>query len=128
MIVVDAMFYLMRDSLLSTKVKGVRLPNVEELLSIQFADDTTIMVGLEENNFDALMVKLVIFCMASGSKVSLPKSTLLGWDPHLPIWFNRFHYCGEVSVIKLDTWASPLPSALTSRRCASGLRPRLIRS
>lgn len=72
------MYYLLRDKLLSPRVKGIFLPNSDDLSNIQVADDIAILVDVDENNLASLMTKMDILCEASGSKISLAKSIMLG--------------------------------------------------
>lgn len=58
-------------------------------LNVRFADDTTIIADLNEETIDALMFKLKLFCDASGNRISLPKSIMLGWDAQPPPWFSK---------------------------------------
>lgn len=91
---VDALFYLLRDSSLSPLVKGIQLPNTSELLNIQFVDDTTILLCLDEGNIEEFMNKMDIFCLASGRKIYLAKSIMLGRNQHPFYWFNRLPLVG----------------------------------
>lgn len=45
-IVADALHYLLRNCSLSTRVMGIKLPNNSELLNVQFANDTAILLNL----------------------------------------------------------------------------------
>ena len=90
MIASDALHYLLRDSSLSPRVRGVLLPNNEEVANVQFADDTSILLYLEETNMTYLMEKLDTFCLAFGSKISISKSIMLGWTKEPPIWWSKF--------------------------------------
>lgn len=74
----DALYYLLRNNNLSPRVRGIRLPNNEEVVNVQFADDTAILLSLEEKNVGALLRNIEIFCQASGSKIALHKSCMLG--------------------------------------------------
>lgn len=84
------MHYILKDCNLSPKVKGIALPNKEEIRNIQFADDTTIIFSLEEENLTHLLHNIEIFCKASGSRIALHKSTLLGWIDEPPNWLSKF--------------------------------------
>ena len=42
------MFYVLRASELGPSVKGISLPNMDELINVQFADDTSLFLGLTE--------------------------------------------------------------------------------
>ncbi|XP_057861679.2 uncharacterized protein LOC131070153 [Cryptomeria japonica] len=77
---------------MSPAVRGIRLPNNEELITSQFADDTTIFFEACDSNFEALQNKLKTFCIISGAKISYSKSTCLGWHEVPPDWSNRFQY------------------------------------
>lgn len=63
---------------MSPKVKGLILPNNSELRNIQFVDDTSIFVELEEENINNLMKKFEFFCLSFGARVSKARSILLG--------------------------------------------------
>ena len=88
-IATEALHYLLRDDILSPKVRGPLLPNMQEISKIQFVDDTTILFKLDENNMKCLIMKLDLF-MASGSKIFVAKSILLGWDPNPPLWCDKY--------------------------------------
>ncbi|XP_059070148.1 secreted RxLR effector protein 78-like [Cryptomeria japonica] len=45
-IAAGALFYILRDSTISPNVKGIKLPNGEELINGQFADDTTLFIKI----------------------------------------------------------------------------------
>ena len=85
-IAVYAMFYVLRDSKLGPPVKGIALPNMDELINVQFADDTSLFLGLTEENFDNSIRRLDFFCKASRSKIAPSKSTILGWQHDSPDW------------------------------------------
>lgn len=53
--------YLLRDQSLSPKFKCITLSNQKELINIQFTNDTTILLELEENNLQILMENLDLF-------------------------------------------------------------------
>ena len=84
-IVVDALFYLLRAPSLDSLVKGLLLPNNDTLLNSLFADDTTLFLELEEINFCDTLDRLEFFCLASGAKIA-PKSLVLGWSESPPNW------------------------------------------
>ena len=63
---------------LAPPVKGISLPNNDELLVDQFADDTTLFVNMEEEIFDRVVSKIELFCRASGAKIAPHKSIILG--------------------------------------------------
>ncbi|GLJ49275.1 hypothetical protein SUGI_1041170 [Cryptomeria japonica] len=88
----EAFHYILRDHSMSPAVRGIRLPNNEELITSQFADDTTVFFKARDSNFEALQCKLKTFCSISGAKISYSKSVCLGWDETPPDWSNRFHY------------------------------------
>ena len=71
-------------------VRGILLPNNQEVANVWFVDDTSILLYLEETNMTYLMEKLDTFCLASGSKISLSKSIMLGWTKEPPIWWSKF--------------------------------------
>ena len=76
----DAMFYVLRASELGPPIKGISLPNMDELINVQFANDTSLFLGLTEENFDNSIRRLDFFSKASGSKIAPSKSTILGWQ------------------------------------------------
>lgn len=69
-IVAEALFYILRDNTLSPKVRGLHLPNNDELINSHFSNDTAIFFELSENNLKNLQVKLDLFCTISGARVS----------------------------------------------------------
>ena len=83
-IVAEALHYLLRDESILPKVCGPLLPNGDELSNMKFANDTSILFELIEENMYHLMTKLDQFYVASGSKISIDKSIILGWDPISP--------------------------------------------
>ena len=85
-IAADAMFYVLRASELGPPVKGISLPNMDELINVQFVDDTSLFLGLTEENFDNAIRRLDFFCKVSGSKIAPAKSTILGWQQDSPDW------------------------------------------
>lgn len=84
-VVVDARFHLFRDDSLFLRIKGITLANGGDLSNMQFADDTTTLLELEEHNLDSLFLKLELFCEAFGSRIFVSKSIMLGWETHPPI-------------------------------------------
>lgn len=102
MLATNAMFYLLKDSFVTPTIKGITLPNKEEVCNIQFIDDTTLLIKLEEENLTALMKNIDIICLASGSKVALHKSNLLGWDDNPLGWLTKFllNRLGPTQIVK----------------------------
>lgn len=90
-IVVDALHYILRDNHLTPKVNGLVLPNKQELINLQFVDDTTLMVKLEEENVRHLMGKLDFLEKAIGSRISKSKSIMLSQEETHP---PCFHWLG----------------------------------
>ena len=88
----EALFYILRDNSLSPNVRGIYLPNDEELINCQFADDTALFFELSESNFKALQYKLNFFFSISGAKISQAKSICLGWDEQPPDWFAQYNF------------------------------------
>lgn len=88
----DALFYLLRDDSLSSKVAGIRLPDDNELMNIQFYNDTAIFLELSKQNMDNLILKIQIFGSIFGARISHSKSTFLSWKVHPPDWFGNFGY------------------------------------
>lgn len=76
----DALYYILRDNSISPAVKGISLPNDDELINCHFADDTAIFFEAGADNFEALQNKLSFFCTISGARLSHSKSICLGWD------------------------------------------------
>lgn len=76
----DSLHYLLRYDTLSPRMKGIHHPRDHEVSNIQFANDITILMKLEEGNMEMLMTKLDLFCQASSSKISIAKSIMLGWN------------------------------------------------
>lgn len=67
----NSLFYLLTNSSLSIRFKGIFIPNAEELANIQFANDTTLYFELNERSIDLLIANINMFCKALGEK-SLP--------------------------------------------------------
>jgi hypothetical protein len=88
----EALYYILRDNSLSQEVRGIYLPNNEELINCQFADDTALFLELSEINFRNMQEKLNIFCFMSGAKISQTKSIFLGWDERPPDWFLHYNF------------------------------------
>ena len=88
----EALYYILRDNTLSPEVRGLYLPNNEELINSQFADDTALFFELTNNNFLNLQSKLNMFCTISGARISQEKSICLGWDEQPPNWFSQHNY------------------------------------
>lgn len=78
MIASNALFYLLWESTVSPKIRGIRLPNERELLNVQFTNDTSIFPELDKENMESLMMKLEVFFMASRERVNNRKSIALG--------------------------------------------------
>lgn len=74
------MFYVLRASELGPPIKGISLPNMDELINVQFVDDTSLFLGLTEKFFEHAIRRLDFFCKASRSKIAPAKSTILGWQ------------------------------------------------
>ena len=92
MISLEALFYILGDNSISPKVRGIYLPNNEELINCQFADDTALFFELSESNFNAFLDKLSLFCTISGAKISQAKSICLGWEEQPPDWLSQFNF------------------------------------
>lgn len=88
--VVDVMYYVLQDCNMTPRVKVISLPNKEEIINVQFADDTTILLVLEEENLSSLLHNIEIFGKSSRSKIALHKFTLLGWTDSPPNWLSKF--------------------------------------
>ena len=80
----DALFYILRANELGPPLKGIKLPNDEELLLEQFFVDPTLFIILEEENFDNMLDRLLFFCKASGGKISQMKSSIIEWVVNPP--------------------------------------------
>lgn len=74
----DALFYLLRDNTFSPIIKGINLLDNNELVNVQFADETAIFLGLDEDNIESLMKKLDLFYQGSGA--TLFTSLLCGFS------------------------------------------------
>ncbi|XP_057868136.2 secreted RxLR effector protein 78-like [Cryptomeria japonica] len=57
-IVVDALYYIMRAPKLGPSIIGLTLPNTDDLINDQFADDFALFLALNEENFDNSMDRL----------------------------------------------------------------------
>ncbi|XP_059074828.1 uncharacterized protein LOC131874899 [Cryptomeria japonica] len=88
----EALTYILTDDTLSPAVKGITLPNNEDLSICQFADDTSLFIKMEDDNFNCLTKKLDLFCSISGAKLSQAKCICLGWDEHPPGWLLKFGF------------------------------------
>ena len=90
MIASDSLHYLLRDNSLSPCVRGILLPNNQEVANVWFVDDISILLYLEETNMTYLMEKLDTFYLASGSKISISKSIMLRWTKEPLVWWSKF--------------------------------------
>ena len=79
-IVADAMNYILNSAKFGPPIKGISLPNNDELLVDQFTNDTTLFLNMEEENFDRVVSRIELFYRASGAKIAPHKSIILGWD------------------------------------------------
>ncbi|XP_059074953.1 uncharacterized protein LOC131874985 [Cryptomeria japonica] len=77
-IAVDALFYILRSFALGSPVKGLTLPNHDDLINAQFVDETTLFLELPEENFDNVLDRSQLFCLPSRAKVASYKSIVLG--------------------------------------------------
>lgn len=84
LIVVEALFYILRDKMLSLEVRGLYLPNNDELIKNHFANDTALFLKLIDRNFKALQTKLDLFYTISSAHISQARSICLGWDEQPP--------------------------------------------
>ncbi|XP_059076321.1 secreted RxLR effector protein 78-like [Cryptomeria japonica] len=57
-ITTDALFYILRAPALGPPIRGLTLPNYEDLINAQFADDTALFLVLNEEKFDNAMNRL----------------------------------------------------------------------
>ena len=78
MIGVDALFYIMRDAPLGHPIKGITLPNEDELINAQFVDDTGLFLDLSQDNFSTAIHKLNLLFSVSRAKVAPHKSIVMG--------------------------------------------------
>ncbi|XP_059069967.1 uncharacterized protein LOC131859829 [Cryptomeria japonica] len=120
----EALYYILRDSSLSLEVRGIFLPNDEELINCQFADDTALFFELTKNNFKNLQGKLDVFCSASGARISHAKSICLGWDEHPLSGLLIPDFNGEALTKLSNILVSPFLWSLPLRICGSGLKRR----
>lgn len=125
-IVVDAMFYLLKETSCYPKVKGITLPNNMDLVNVQLVDDTTFFLKLEEEKFSSLLCKLRIFCEALGAKVLAPKSILLGWDESLLNGSPNLNSNGMGPPNRLDIWEFLLLLTHVLERCGCGSKQNWI--
>ena len=91
-IAAEALYYILRDDTLSPEVRGLYLPNNEELINSHLADDTAVFFELTDNNLKNLQIKLDLFCTISGVKISQAKSICLGWTDQPPDWFFQHQF------------------------------------
>lgn len=98
----EALSYILTDNTISPAVKGITLPNNEELNICQFADDTSLFVKMEDINFSYLTKKLDLFCKISGARLSQGKCICLGWNEQPPGWFLNygFQWGGPNNIVK----------------------------
>lgn len=88
----DALHHLLREHSQSPRVRGIKLPDQNYLITIQFSDDTKIFIELEENNMEDLMGKLNTFCYAYGAKISIAKSSIIGWTKTPSKWIKKYDF------------------------------------
>lgn len=88
----DALSYLLRDHSLSPRIKWISLPDDNELVNVQFVDDTSLFIELFKENMDALMRKLDLFSLASRAKISNSKSIMLGWKGVPSDWLKEYGF------------------------------------
>lgn len=87
---------------LGSPVEGISLPNEDNLLLEQFADDTTMFLELSEENFESMMSRLQLYCNASGAKISTGKSSILDWSTSPPDWIRNieWQWCGPNEIVR----------------------------
>lgn len=98
----NALHYLLRNDSLSLKIRKSTLPNQEELINLQFADDTAFFVKMEQPNMDSLLLMLKTLCLASGAKLSCAKSIILSWQHTPTSWFfkHEFERSGPSKIVR----------------------------
>ena len=101
-IAADAMNYILKSTKFGHPIKGISLPNNDDLLVDQFADDTTLFVNMEEENFDRVLSRIELFCRASGAKIAPHKSIILGWDNTPPPWLEGkgWQWSGPSTIVR----------------------------
>ena len=101
-IAADAMNYILKSTEFGPPIKGISLPNNDELLVDQFADDTALFVNMEEENFDRVVSRIELFCKASGAKIAPHKSVILGWDNTPPTWLEGkgWQWSGPSTIVR----------------------------
>ena len=60
---VDSLFYIMRDASLGHPIKDITLPNEDELINAQFADDATLLLDLSEDSFSMAIHRVDFFML-----------------------------------------------------------------
>ena len=88
-IVVDTLFYILKDASLGHHVKGITLSNARELINAQFADDTTLFLELSKDNFYVALNELSFLCFIFGAKLAPHKSYVMGWKEMPPNWLSK---------------------------------------
>ena len=88
-LVADALSYIMNSNKLGLGVKGILLPNKDNLLLEQFATDIAMFLELLEENFENMLSRLQLFCNASSAKISTQKSSILGWSTSSLDWIRN---------------------------------------
>ncbi|XP_059067540.1 uncharacterized protein LOC131858343 [Cryptomeria japonica] len=101
-----ALYYILRDSTLSPEVRGVYLPNNDELINSQFANDTALFFEIFDSNFLNLQTKLNMFCTISGACISQAKSICLGRDDQPLDWLSQYTYQwgGPNKIVRYLAW------------------------
>lgn len=71
-------------TLLGAPVKGLSLNSGDSGIELQFADGSTLLVDLDEQNSIYLSKRVDVYCIAFGSKIALHKSSVLSWLNEFP--------------------------------------------
>ena len=82
------MNYILKSTKFGHPIKGISLPNNDELLVDQFVDDKTLFVNMEEDNFDRVVSKIELFKKASGANITPHKYVILCWYNTPPTWLE----------------------------------------
>ncbi|XP_057825619.1 uncharacterized protein LOC131037482 [Cryptomeria japonica] len=101
-IIADALYYILRALKLGPSIKGLTLPNDDNLINAQFANDIALFLALFEDNFDNAMERLQFFCLASGAKIAPHKSTIFGWSENPPNWIigKGWQWAGSNHIVR----------------------------
>ena len=113
MIFANALFYILRDASLGHPIKGITLPNEDELINAQFANHTTLFFNLSKDNFSMAIHVIKFICFVSGAKVSPHKFVVIGGGRKL-LLFGYLSWGGTGLNLKLllGIWLFLSPKSL----------------